>query len=100
MGPLKLLAVACVLLTAGLVLVGMFVNAEGDSLRDTAREARHERRQMINLAMQQQSAAQNMVRMRMEAQMAEFENYENFEEEFEKFVEMQYIQAQQYEQDH
>ncbi len=99
MGPLKLMAVACVLLTLGLILVGKFVNSEGESLRDVAREARQERMEMFNLAMQQSRAAQNLVRMRMEAQMAEFEDYENFED-FEEFAEMQYLQAQQYNRNH
>ncbi len=99
MGPLQAMAAGGVVLTIGLILVGKFVNAEGESLRDTAREARHERRQMFNLALQQSQAAQNMVRMRMEAQMAEYEDFENFED-FERFAEMQYRRAQQYNQDH
>ena len=88
MGPLQVMAAAGVVLTIGLIVVGKFVNAEGESLRDTAQEARQDRREMMNLAMQQSRAAQNMVRMRMEAQMAEYEGYENFEN-FEDFAEMQ-----------
>ncbi len=99
MGPLKLMAVACVLLTGGLILVGKFVNREGESLRDSAREARQERQERFNLAMEQSRAARELVRMRMEAQMTEYEDYENLED-FEKFAEMQYRQAQQYEQNH
>ena len=78
MGPLKLIAVAGILLTVCLLLVGKFVNSEGESLRDTAREARQERREMFNMAMQQSRAAQELVRLRMEQQMAEFENYESY----------------------
>ena len=92
------MAAGGVVLTIGLIVVGKFVNAEGESLRDTTQEARQERREMMNLAMQQSRAAQNMVRMRMEAQMAEYEGYENFEN-FEDFAEMQYFQAQQYLED-
>ncbi len=99
MGPLKLIAAAGVLMTLGLLLVGKFVNSEGESLRDTAREARQERREMFNMAMQQSRAAQNLVRMRMEQQMAEYENYESYED-FERFAELQYLQAQQYNQNH
>ena len=101
MGPLKLMAVACVLLTLGLILVGKFVNSEGESLRDVTREARQERREKFNMAMQQSRAAQNLVRMRMEAQMAEYEGYEDFDaEQFEELMEIQYRQAQQYVEDH
>ena len=98
MGPLQVMAAGGVVLTIGLIVVGKFVNTEGESLRDTAREARQDRREMMNLAMQQSRAAQNMVRMRMESQMAEYEGYENFEN-FEDFAEMQYLQAQQYLED-
>ena len=54
---------------------------------------------MFDMAMQQSQRAQNLVRMQMERQMAEFEDYENFED-FEKFAEMQYLRAQQYNQNH
>ena len=99
------MAAGGVVLTIGLILVGKFVNAEGESLRDTAREARHERREMFNMAIQQGQAAQQraheLVRMRMQAQMAEYEGYEDFDaEQFEEFMELQYRQAQQYVEDH
>ena len=55
------MAAGGVVLTVGLIIVGKFVNAEGESLRDTAREARQERREMFNMALQQQQAAQNIV---------------------------------------
>lgn len=93
------MAAGGVVLTIGLILVGKFVSAEGESLRDTAREARQERREVFNTAIQQGQAAQQraheLVRMQMQAQMAEYEGYENFED-FEAFAEMQYLQAQQY----
>ncbi len=98
MEALKLMAAGCVLLTVGLFFVGKFANNEGEKLRVEAREVRQERREMFDLALQQSRAAQHMARMRMEAQMAEFEAYENYEnfEDYENFAEMQYLQAQQY----
>ena len=99
MGSLKLIVLAGVVVTVGLLCVGKFVNSEGEKLRDDAREARQERREMFDMAMQQSRAAQNLVRMQMERRMAEFEDYENFED-FERFAQMQYLQAQQYNQNH
>ena len=72
MGPLKLIVLAAVVVTGGLICVGKFVNSEGEKLRDDAREARQERLEMFNMAMQQSQRAQNLVRMQMERQMAEF----------------------------
>ena len=102
MGPLQLMAAGGVVLTVGLILVGKFVNTEGESLRDTAQEARHARRETFNMAIQQGQAAQQraheLVRMQMQAQMAEYEDYENFQD-FEEFAELQYQRAEQYLED-
>ncbi len=101
MGPLQLMAAGGVVLTIGLIVVGKFVNAEGESLRDTAREARSERREMFNMALQQSQRAQDMARMHMQAQMAELEAYEDFDfEGFDEFVGQQTLQTRQYLKDH
>jgi hypothetical protein len=88
LGPLKFIVGAGVILLAFLMGLGLFASGEGEKQRDLARDARTERREMFNNAMQQAREAQNSARMHMEHNMrmmeaAEYDgmNYRGVEEQ-------------------
>ena len=76
LGPLKFIVIAGVLLTMVLTGVGMLANSQGERMREDARRIRRERREMFDAAIENARHAQQVARMRTEAQLAEIERAE------------------------